>query len=90
MCNSKSGKVQGIDGEQAYRRLMEKTQARTEAFNDLDEIRAYIAEDDPDAADRVVGRQASGDRRSQVLPQNVVGAAHLARLSPVPPNPVGI
>lgn len=25
-----------------------------EAFNDLDEIRAYIAEDNPDAADRVV------------------------------------
>jgi plasmid stabilization system protein ParE len=26
----------------------------SEAFNDLDEIRAYIAEDDPDAADRVI------------------------------------
>ena len=26
----------------------------TEAFNDLDEIRAYIVEDNPDAADRVV------------------------------------
>jgi plasmid stabilization system protein ParE len=25
-----------------------------EAFTDIDEIRAYIAEDDPDAADRVV------------------------------------
>jgi plasmid stabilization system protein ParE len=25
-----------------------------EAFDDIDEIRAYIAEDDPDAADRVV------------------------------------
>jgi plasmid stabilization system protein ParE len=25
-----------------------------EAFSDIDEIRAYIAEDDPDAADRVV------------------------------------
>ncbi len=25
-----------------------------EAFNDLDEIRGYIAEDNPDAADRVV------------------------------------
>jgi len=25
-----------------------------EAFNDIDEVRAYIAEDDPDAADRVV------------------------------------
>jgi plasmid stabilization system protein ParE len=25
-----------------------------EAFNDLDEIRSYIAEDNPDAADRVV------------------------------------
>jgi len=25
-----------------------------EAFNDIDEIRAHIAEDDPDAADRVV------------------------------------
>jgi plasmid stabilization system protein ParE len=25
-----------------------------EAFDDLDEIRAHIAEDDPDAADRVV------------------------------------
>jgi len=25
-----SGKVQGIDGEEAYRRLMEKTQARRE------------------------------------------------------------
>jgi plasmid stabilization system protein ParE len=26
----------------------------SEAFNDLDEIRAYIAEDNPDAADRVI------------------------------------
>ena len=26
----------------------------SEAFNDIDEIRAYIAEDNPDAADRVV------------------------------------
>jgi plasmid stabilization system protein ParE len=26
----------------------------SEAFHDIDEIRAYIAEDDPDAADRVV------------------------------------
>ncbi len=26
----------------------------SEAFNDIDEIRAYIAEDDPDSADRVV------------------------------------
>ena len=26
----------------------------SEAFNDIDEIRAYIAGDDPDAADRVV------------------------------------
>ena len=26
----------------------------SEAFNDIDEIRAYIAEDDPDAADRVI------------------------------------
>ena len=25
-----------------------------EAFNDLDEIRAYVAEDNPDAADRMV------------------------------------
>ena len=25
----------------------------SEAFGDIDEIRAYIAEDDPDAADRV-------------------------------------
>src|ERR1700722_19276234 len=26
----------------------------SEAFDDIDQIRAYIAEDDPDAADRVV------------------------------------
>jgi plasmid stabilization system protein ParE len=26
----------------------------SEAFDDIDEIRAYIAEDNPDAADRVV------------------------------------
>lgn len=26
----------------------------SEAFNDIDELRAWIAEDDPDAADRVV------------------------------------
>jgi plasmid stabilization system protein ParE len=26
----------------------------SEAFNDIDEIRAYIAGDNPDAADRVV------------------------------------
>jgi plasmid stabilization system protein ParE len=26
----------------------------SEAFNDIDEIRAYIAEDDPDAADLVI------------------------------------
>jgi plasmid stabilization system protein ParE len=36
-----------------------------EAFNDIDEIRAYIAEDDPDAADRVV--MASFDRIRALL-----------------------
>jgi toxin ParE1/3/4 len=33
---------------------MSSYRLHSEAYNDIDEIRAYIAEDNPDAADRVV------------------------------------
>jgi toxin ParE1/3/4 len=40
-----------------------------EALNDIDEIRAYIAEDNPDAADRVVGEIFATIRTLQAFPQ---------------------
>jgi hypothetical protein len=62
-----SGIVTPIDGEEAFRRLMEKTEVQRrrrlscvsghalhpEAYEDIDEIREYIADDVPDAADRI-------------------------------------
>ena len=33
---------------------MSRYTLHSEAFNDIDEIRAFIAEDDPDAADRII------------------------------------
>ncbi len=40
-----------------------------EAFVDLDEIRAYIAEDNPDAADRVITEIFDGIRGLVPFPQ---------------------
>ena len=40
-----------------------------EEFNDIDEIRAYIAEDNPDAADRVVEEIFAIIRTLQTFPQ---------------------
>ena len=39
-----------------------------EAFTDLDDIRAYIAEDNPDAADRVITEIFDGIRRLVASP----------------------
>lgn len=40
-----------------------------EAFNDLDEIRQYIAEDNPDAADRVITEIFDGIRELVAFPE---------------------
>lgn len=40
-----------------------------EAFNDIDEIRAHIAEDSPDAADRMVNEIFDGIRALVPFPQ---------------------
>ena len=40
-----------------------------EAFNDLDEIRSYIAEDSPDAADRVIEELFDSLRALALSPQ---------------------
>jgi plasmid stabilization system protein ParE len=39
-----------------------------EAFSDIDEIRAYIAEDNPDAADRMVTEIFDGIRALSSIP----------------------
>ena len=40
-----------------------------EAYNDLDEIRGYIADDNPDAADRVITEIFDGIRALVTFPQ---------------------
>ena len=52
-----------------------------EAFDDIDEIRAYIAEDNPDAADRTVNE--TFDRIRQLVPFPNQGF-HRPNLTPLP------
>jgi plasmid stabilization system protein ParE len=45
-----------------------------EAFSDLDDIREHIAEDNPDAADRVITEIFDGIRALLAFPTRAIGA----------------